>query len=102
MTAGGTLESGADGRRTAPPPLPQRGLAADNGSAGTPTRHTSGTDVARPEHGALARREYGLLVPTGAAVDPADAGDLGSEDGPESTRGAAGKARRETEEGGKT
>ena len=86
----------------APLPRPQWGTAADNGSSGTPTRHTSGTDVARPEHGALARREYGLLSPTGMAVDPADAGELGNKDGHESTRGTAGHYRRETEEGDET
>ena len=57
---------------------PQRGTAAENSRVGTPTRHISGTDGARPEHSALARRKYNLLAPTGTAVDPADAGDPGS------------------------
>ena len=77
-------------------------MAVDNDIAGTPTRHTDSTDGARPEHGTLACREYGLLAPTGTAVNPADAGDPRSEDVHESTRGAAGQDRMETEEGDKT
>ena len=50
----------------------------------------------------LARREYGLLAPMGTVVHPADAGDLGSEDGHEATLGTAEQARRETEEGDET
>ena len=86
----------------AAPPRPQQDMAADNGSTGTLTRHTAGTDSARPEHGALARCKYGLLVPTRPAVDPDNAENLGSEDGHEATRGKAGQARRETEEEDKT
>ena len=52
---------------------------ADNGSAGTLPRHTTGTDGARPEHGALVRREYSLLALEGMAFDPADTGDTVSE-----------------------
>ena len=62
------------GLRTLLPPRPQWGTAADDGSAGTPTRHTAGTDSARPEHGALASRKYNLLAPTGPAINPADVG----------------------------
>ena len=69
------------GPRMAPPLRPQRGTSADDGSAGTPTRRTSGTDGARPEHGTLERHEYGLMVPTGTAVYPADAAEPGSEAG---------------------
>ena len=60
---------------------PERPTAADDGSAETPPRHTAGTDSARPEHGALARREYGLLAPAGTVVDPANTRDPGSEAG---------------------
>ena len=84
------------------PPRPQRIMAADTDSLGTPTRHTAGTDGARPKHGALARREYGLLAPTGTAVNTAAAGDQGSRDGHKATRGTANQARRETGEGGGT
>ena len=79
----------------AEPPRPQGGTAADNNSAETPPRHTAGTNSARPEHGALARREYGLLAPMGAVVDLAAMGDQGSEDGHEATMGTAGQTRQE-------
>ena len=69
------------GTRTAALPGPHRGTAADDGSAETPPRNTAGTNSARPKHGTLARRKYGLLAPEGTAVDPADAGDLSSEAG---------------------
>ena len=90
------------GPRTAAPPRPQRVTAEYNGSAGTPTRHTSGTDGARTKHVALPHRKYGLLAPIGTAVDPDDAGDLGSKYSHEATGGTAGQDRKETEEGGET
>ena len=62
------------GPRTALPPRPQQGTAADTNIAGTRPRNTAGTDGNRPEHGALARCEYGLLAPIGTAVDPSDQG----------------------------
>ena len=80
-------------------PHQQQGTAANNGSTGTPTRHTSGTDGATPKHGALARRKYGLLAPTGTAVDLADAGDPGSADGHEASGELARQVEMETEEG---
>ena len=69
------------GLRTAEPPRPQRGTATDDGSVENLPRHTAGTDGTRSEHGALARRECGILVPAGTAVEHADTGDTGSEDG---------------------
>ena len=51
-------------------PHPQQGTAADTDSAGTPPRHTVGNDGTRPEHGALVRREYGLLATLGTAYAP--------------------------------
>ena len=87
------------GPRTAALPRPHRGTAAEESSVGIPTRYTDGTDGARPEHGALARHEYGLLALTGTAVDPADAGDPGSADGHEATGEQAGQDGKETEEG---
>ena len=54
---------------------------ADNGSAKNPPRHTAGTGSARPEHGALARRDYGLLAPAGMVVNQSNVGDTGSEAG---------------------
>ena len=72
-------EKAIGGLRTAEPPLLHQSKVADNGSAGTLPRHTTGTGGARHEHGALVRREYGLLALEGMAVDPADTGDTGSE-----------------------
>ena len=69
------------GPRTAEPPVPQQSTAADDSRAETPPSNTTGTAIARPEHGALARREYGLLAPTGTAVNQGDAGDLSSDAG---------------------
>ena len=63
------------GPKTAALSRPQQGMVADKNSAGTPLRHTAGTDGARYKHSALVRREYGLLALTGPAVDPDDAGD---------------------------
>ena len=57
------------GPRTAELSRPQQGMAADDGIAETPQRHTAGTAGARPKHGALARCEYGLLAPMGMAFD---------------------------------
>ena len=90
------------GPETAPPPRPQQGTSADGNSAGTLLRNISGTNSARPNHGVLARREYGLLAPTGPAVDPAATGDQGSGDGHEATRGTVDQAQRETEAGDRT
>ena len=76
--------------------------AADNGSAGTQTRHTAG---ARPEHGALPRREYVLLALTGTGVDPSDLGTLKERTlmRPQGGRlTTPGERWRETEEGDKT
>ena len=64
---------------------PTQGHGSRRWQCGTPTRHTAGTDGARPKHGALARREYGLLAPKGMEVDPADTGDSGSEEIHEAT-----------------
>ena len=78
-TGGGGGDEGPMSRlRTAETPRPQRVMVADEGSAETPSRHTSGTNSARPNHGALTRREYSLLAPVGTAVDPADKRDPGS------------------------
>ena len=68
-------------------------------NAETLLRNTAGTDGARPKHGALARRKYGLLAPMGQAVDPVAAGNQVSGDGHEATRGTAKRAQRDTEAG---
>ena len=59
---GGDNNEWMGGPRTVAPLQPQRGTAADNGSTGTLRRHTAGTagtNGARPEHGALVRRNDG-------------------------------------------
>ena len=61
-------------------------MAADNGSAGTPIRHTARTDSARTKYGLLVRSNYGLLAPMGTVVNSVDTGDLGSVDGHGGTR----------------
>ena len=48
------------GPSMAPPPHPQRGMAADNDSAGPQPRKSDGT---RPKNGTHLCREYGLLEP---------------------------------------
>ena len=63
------------------------------------SRHTTGTNSARPKQGVLARHEYGLLMPTGNLVNPADVGDPCSKAGKGATWDQDGK---EPEEGDKT
>ena len=55
-------------------------------------RHPNVADGTRPKHGALVRREYGLLAPEyvllepeDPAGDPANTGPQGSRDSPEDT-----------------
>ena len=67
------------------------------GSKVSTHRYPDGANGTSPEHGALARREDGLLVPeklTGnpAAAEPQDCGDI-----PEATMGTGGPDERETE-----
>ena len=50
-------------------------------------RHSDGTNGARLEHGAFARREYSLLAPEGSTGDPTSAGPQESGDEPEDTMG---------------
>ena len=94
--AGDGNDKGMGGLRTVEMPRPQRGTAADNGSAWTLTTHTASTDRSRPDHGALAYRKYGLLAPMGTAVNPANTGDPGSADGHKATREQTRQDRRET------
>ena len=68
----------------AAPPQPQLGTKAGDGSVGTPKRHTTGMNGARPKHGALACREYGLLAPMWMAADQANVRDPRRADGHES------------------
>ena len=85
--------------RTAALPRPQRGTAADDSIAGTPPRHTAGTNGARPKHSALAHHECALLGPTVTEVNQADVGDPGSA----AVHGVTGdQDQRDLEEGDKT
>ena len=94
-------EERTGGPGTAAPPHPQRGMVAYNRSAGTLLRHIVGTDGARPKHGTLACRKYGLLALVGTGFDPAVAGIQGSGNDHKDTRGTANQAQRETEVGGR-
>ena len=58
-------------------------------------RHYEGATGARPEHGVLARRDYGLLAPEELAGDPAVAGSQGSGETPKDTMGTGGTDGRE-------
>ena len=71
--AGGGNGKRMGGPRMLAPPRPQQVTKAETDRMGTLPRHTAGTDGARPEHGALACRKYGLLALTGTAVNPANA-----------------------------
>ena len=59
-------------------------------------RRPDGADGASPEHGALARREYGLLVLEEPAGNPAAAELQGSGDSPENISETGCTDRRET------
>ena len=52
-----------------------------------PRRHPDGTNGARPEHGALARREFGLLALEEPAGESAVVEPQGSGDSPKDTTG---------------
>ena len=93
---GGGKDKLTEGPRTVLPQCPHRGTTADNGSSGTPMRHTASTNGARPKHIALACREYGLLASMGMAVDPANTGYPWSKASHEATWEQAGQDGRET------
>ena len=96
-------EEMASGEDTAAPPSALR-RTAEGGRGGikqvSTQRNSDGTNGARPKHGALARRKYGLLVPAGTVVDPYNVGDPGSEAGHGATEDQDG--RELEEEGDKT
>ena len=80
----------ASGKEPALPPSAPQGTAEGGRGVSTQVstqRHSYGADGARPNHVALACREYGLLVPEGLAGDPATAGPYWSRDNPEDTTG---------------
>ena len=89
-------EEMVSGQEPAPPPSPQWGTEEEERGEVIPQSHSKGAGGSRPEHGALARREYGLLVPEELAGDPDAAGAQGSGDNPKDTIGAGGTDRRET------
>ena len=58
--------------------------------------HPNSSDGARPEHGALARCEYGLLAPEEPAGEPAAAGHHRITENPKDTIGTGGTKGGET------
>ena len=64
-----------------------------------PHGHPNGADGARPKHGAIARRKYGLLAPAEPASDPAAAETKVSGDIHNATIEMEDQDRRETETG---
>ena len=59
-------------------------------------RNPNVTNSARPEHGTLARRKFGLMAPEEPAGDPDAAEPQVSRDSPGDTMGTGGTYRRET------
>ena len=62
-------------------------MVARRGRKVSTQKHPNGADGARPEHNALARREYSLLAPEEPAGDPAAAELQEYGDGHETTMG---------------
>ena len=86
----------ASGQEPLAPQSPQRDTS--EGKRVEVSTHRRPND-ARPEHGALARREYGLLAPKEPAGNPAAAEPQGSGDSPENTTCTGETDRRETRTG---
>ena len=78
---------------------PLAGHGGGRRQRGTPHRRTASTDGTRPKNGTHSRREYGLLAPTGPAVNPAAARKQVRADGHQANRGTAEQVRKETETG---
>ena len=73
----------ASGQELAAPQKSQRGTIDGGIGEVRPHMHTNGADGSRPEHGALARHKYGLLMPEDLADDPAAKDPQVSRDIPE-------------------
>ena len=89
-TATSNGEEMASGQDSAAPPSVLRGTEEEGigeSTQGSTQRHSKGAAGARPKHGALARREYGLLAPERPAGDPSAAKPQGSGDEPEDITG---------------
>ena len=89
-------EETASGPGPAAPQCPQRSTLEGGGSKVTMHRNPDG---GRPEHGALARREYGLLVTNEPEGDPAAIVPWDREDSPKATMGTGFPDERATETG---
>ena len=63
-------------------PSTQLGMTEVERGEASMQRHPNGPNGARPKHGKLVCREYGLLVPEELAGNPAFAGLQGRGDGP--------------------
>ena len=73
-------EEMTSGQDPAAPQIPQRFPEEGGRGEVRPHRPPDSADGARTKHGALARREYGLLAPEEAAGNPASADPQGSGD----------------------
>ena len=85
----------------AAPQIPHQGTAEGGRGEVRPHRHPGGANGARPEHGALARRKYGLLSLEDPAGDPAAVGPQDSRNIPEETLETGSTYGRETGTGGR-
>ena len=84
-------EDMASGKEPVAPQIPQRGILGGEIGEVSTQGHPDGANAAKPKLSTLARREYGLLAPTGPAVDPADAKDPGIVAGHGATREQEGR-----------
>ena len=86
----------ASGQETAALHFPHRVTAEGERGEVIPQSHPDSVKGARPKHGALARREYGILVPEELAGNPDAEGSQGSWDSPEDTMGTGGTYEKDT------
>ena len=90
------------GLMTVAPPRPQRGMTADDNSAGPQQQQSSGVDGARPKNGMHSCREYSLLAPEVLEGGPATFGPRIRGDVHGTKRGTADHGRTETNTGENT
>ena len=77
----------ASGQEKAALQCPHQGTAEGERGEVIPQWHPDSANGARPEHGTLARREYGILAPEELAGNPDAEGSQGSWDIPKDTTG---------------
>ena len=86
----------ASGQELTAPQIPHRGTAEGGRREVRPHIHPDCANGARPKHGVLARREYGLLALEEPAGDPAATKPQGSKDSPKETLETGSTDGRET------